>query len=168
MKKVLLLLIAFISYYAYAPPLEAEYHKQRTEQTYRLDQFQFLNTLDTLSFSPENLKKALLYLEVKQPAMVYCQAVLETGHFTSRIWKKYNNLFGMKVAKKRYCYAYGKINKPGTAGYRHWSGSVKDMKSFQVYWEKKGWDLENDYNNFLTKLPYAMSKNYVKTLHLML
>lgn len=49
-----------------------------------------------LSESPEeSLIAALDYYGVKHLEIVYAQAILETGHFRSKVCKEYNNLFGL-------------------------------------------------------------------------
>ena len=41
------------------------------------------------------LYDALLYYDIKYPDIVYAQAILETGWFTSRLYLENNNLFGL-------------------------------------------------------------------------
>ena len=41
----------------------------------------------------EGLKEALAYYGIKCPNIVYAQAVLETGYFTSSVCQNKNNLF---------------------------------------------------------------------------
>jgi uncharacterized FlgJ-related protein len=52
-------------------------------------------------FTPEKLKAYILELNIRFPYIVYAQAQLETGEFKSKIFKENNNIFGMKVARKR-------------------------------------------------------------------
>lgn len=58
-----------------------------------------INVLDCPAFMAqtpeEGLMEALIYYELDFPEIVYTQAILETGHFKSRICKEYNNLFGL-------------------------------------------------------------------------
>ena len=89
--------------------------------------------IDTSCFSPELFLQAL-YLYVDNPEIVYRQAVVETGWFTSPVFRNLNNIFGMHYAYTRETTAIGwrwadyyngrhhKISK-----YTHWSDSVKDI-----------------------------------------
>ena len=53
------------------------------------------------AFSPDKLKAYILELNIKFPHIVYAQAVIESGHFKSNIFKTNSNLFGMKEATAR-------------------------------------------------------------------
>lgn len=131
---------------------------------YEIDRREFLLGLDTMSFSIDNLYKALLYLEVKQPEMITRQAILETGNFTSYLWVTYNNPFGMKHPKHRVTKSYGAVTNIGYAGYNHWSEACVDMIYFQQWYSSRGWDLDNEYEYFLFNLPYAEDRSYIHKL----
>lgn len=66
--------------------------------------------------------------------LIYAQAKHETGNFTSSIFKNNNNLFGMKLAKKRSTTAIGE--KSGHAVYKTLFHSVLDyfkrQKEFNI------------------------------------
>ena len=47
----------------------------------------------------EGLVEALGYYEIQFPEIVYAQALIETGHFSSSVCKNYNNLFGLYNSK---------------------------------------------------------------------
>lgn len=97
----------------------------------------------------EGLVEALEYYEIQFPQIVYAQALLETGHFTSSVCKKYNNLFGLYNSKIKDYYSF-----------EHWSDSVKAYKDF-VQYKYKG---NTDYYTFLVNLPYAMDPNYINKI----
>jgi uncharacterized FlgJ-related protein len=92
-------------------------------------------TLATINSNEEFSEKALLtfmkQLKIKYPETVLAQARLETGNFTSDIFKENHNLFGMKVAGKRPTSAIG-VHR-GHAQYRNWKDSVVDYALFQSY-----------------------------------
>jgi hypothetical protein len=46
-------------------------------------------------FTVELFRQALIYAEIRYPEIVYRQAVLETGNFTSEIFRYGKNCFGM-------------------------------------------------------------------------
>lgn len=102
------------------------------------------------SQSPEEgLIEALEYYEIQYPQIVYAQALLETGHFSSSVCKKYNNLFGLYNSKIKDYYSF-----------EHWSDSVKAYRDF-VQYKYKG---NTDYYTFLVDLPYAMDPNYIRKI----
>lgn len=110
-------------------------------------------TLDSLTNGPDTsfflkspkdgLMDALLYLEIPHPKIVYAQAILETGWFTSKGCTKDNNLFGLYK---------GKHHKK----YTHWKESVRDYKKFI----SSKYIPPEDYYMFLKRINYAEDPNY--------
>lgn len=97
----------------------------------------------------EDLMDALKFYNIMYPEIVYSQAVLETGHFESKVFREYNNLFGLyNSAKGDYCH------------YDHWVESVVAYKRFI---ENK-YTTEKAYMNFLKTLPYSTADNYIDVL----
>ncbi len=132
----------------------------------RIEQYErdtFLDNMDDMPFSIENLYTAMVYVGIKNPEILLKQAYLESGGFTSELWMDYNNPFGMKHGKIRETTSMGPVMRLGYASYRTWAEAVRDMKHFQDYWETKGWDME-DYGYFLVNLPYATDKDYLVKL----
>lgn len=80
-------------------------------------------------FTEEKLKTYLSELNVKFPHIVFAQAVLESGHFKSQIFKNNHNLFGMKQARSRATTNQG--TELGHAVYHHWRESVLDYALYQ-------------------------------------
>lgn len=97
-----------------------------------------------LILTKENLYKQLLIENILFPEIVFCQAILETGHLKSINYK--NNLFGFRT-------------KAGYLTFDSWEESVKKMKRWQNTHYKKG-----NYYVFLRKIGYAESKIYELTL----
>lgn len=93
----------------------------------------------------EGLMEALVYYNIKHPNIVYAQAVLETGHFNSRICKDYNNLFGLYNSKTKDYYKFN-----------HWTEAIVAYIDMIEYKYKGG-----DYYEFLHNLPYAEDRNYI-------
>ena len=111
----------------------------------KLEQPEFL-----LSDSPEkDLIKALNYYDVKHPEIVYAQAVLETGHFRSKICKNYNNLFGLYNSRTKNYYKFN-----------HWTESIIAYLNYIQYKYKP----PNDYYKFLTDIGYAEDPEYINKL----
>ena len=61
-----------------------------------------ININDTLNdFSEDKLIDMLISLNIKFPHIVLAQAKLESGNYSSKIFKENHNLFGMKEARVR-------------------------------------------------------------------
>ena len=110
-------------------------------------------------FSKANLIAMLKDMNVKHYRVAYAQAVVETGNFTSKMFRLNNNLFGMKVSCQRANTCSG--SRHGHAYYSTWERSVVD---YALY-----------YNKYLSRLSecelyrylgshYASDKNYVTKL----
>lgn len=111
-------------------------------------------------FSQEALVKELKRLNVRFPEIILAQSILETGHFSSRIFIENNNLFGMKQARARSTTAVG--TQLGHAFYDHWKQSVMDYALFQNAYMNK-LRKKKAYLKYLDK-NYAEADNYDKTL----
>ncbi len=111
----------------------------------------------------ENLYREIISNEIKFPEIVFAQAVLETGHFNSELFLTANNLFGMKVPKKRKTLSVGK-EKRGFAVFEDWTVSVKDYLLWQEYVLKnKKIENSSEYLKLLDRT-YAKNKLYSKSL----
>lgn len=98
------------------------------------------------SLNEQNLKEELKRHKIPHSDIVLAQAKLESGIGKSDVYKKTNNLFGIRKGKK-----YRK--------YKHWTDSVKDYKKCISNRYKGG-----NYYTFLSNLPYAEDPDYVKKL----
>ena len=94
----------------------------------------------------EGLKEALAYYGIKCPNIVYAQAVLETGHFSSSVCQNKNNLFGLYDSKNGRYYEF-----------EHWSESVIAYKN---YIQSK-YKSDSSYYRFLKSINYAQDPTYV-------
>jgi len=101
----------------------------------------------SIHFNEKVLKKALYEL-VEHPEIAYAQAILESGWFTSDIFKENNNLFGMKHPQVRETLSKG-VNR-GHAVYDTWLDSVKDYALWQKYYQSHGYCIQ-DYDVYLRK-----------------
>ena len=108
------------------------------------------------SFSKEALVKELKRLNVRFPEIILAQSILETGHFSSRIFVENNNLFGMKEARARSTTAAG--TQLGHAFYDDWKQSVIDYALFQNAYMNR-LRKEKSYLKYLEK-NYAEAENY--------
>ena len=108
------------------------------------------------TFSKEALVKELKRLNVRFPEIILAQSILETGHFSSRIFVENNNLFGMKEARARSTTAAG--TQLGHAFYDDWKQSVMDYALFQNAYMNR-LRKEKSYLKYLEK-NYAEAENY--------
>lgn len=89
------------------------------------------------------------YYGLENKDIVYAQAVLETGHFTSRVCLEYNNLFGLYDSKNKDYYKFN-----------HW---VESIVAYKECIQKK-YQPPNNYYTFLEEINYAEDENYTKLL----
>lgn len=121
--------------------------EQPISKTISIDQFSI--------FSEQTLKRLLYILDIEHPEIVFIQAKIESGNFKSNIFKEGNNLFGMKVAKRRITTAFGKIR--GHASYLSWKHSVLDYKFMQDKYGRG--KTKEQYLTYLIR--YAEDPNYI-------
>lgn len=104
-----------------------------------------------------NVLKAMTALRIDSAEIALAQAKFESGHFKSNIAKNGNNLFGMKLAKRRATTAIGTYG--GHAKYLHWFDSVLDYKLWQLQRRVVG-----DYYEYLQKRGYNSCPSYWKAI----
>lgn len=80
-------------------------------------------------FSEQKFINLLRSSNVKYPHIVLAQAKIESGNFTSTIFKENNNMFGMRLARQRATTAISE-NK-GFAVYYKWQDSFYDYLLYQ-------------------------------------
>lgn len=97
----------------------------------------------------EGLEEALSYYGLEYKDIVYAQAVLETGHFKSKVCLNYNNLFGLYDSRNKDYYKFN-----------HWTESIVAYKE----WIQKKYQPPNNYYAFLEEINYAEEKNYTRLL----
>jgi flagellum-specific peptidoglycan hydrolase FlgJ len=116
---------------------------------------------EDLELNKKNLYAIIKEMNIDHPDVVYAQAILESGDFKSRVCKINNNLFGMKVPKKRPTTA---VNESGYAKYTSWIESVKDYKLYQDHVTKNKDFSRSQYLSILSK-GYSETPDYVSRLH---
>ena len=99
----------------------------------------------TMEFNIPNLLKVMDEVGIKNKIYVLAQACLETGYFTSRVYKTYNNLFGLYDSSKKDYYHF-----------QRWEDSVAGYMKFIQYRYKGG-----DYLQWLKKIGYAEDPAYI-------
>ena len=112
------------------------------------------------NFTEEKFINKIKQLNLNYPHIVYAQAMLESGNFTSKIFKENNNMFGMKQARVR-------INLAKSTQYNHayfetWEDCLLDFAFHRATYFSK-LKTEQDYYNYLGKY-YAEDPSYVGKL----
>ena len=121
---------------------------------------------DTINVSIGKVTDSLLYYKIKElgilfPEIVFAQAILESAHFKSNVFKNNNNLFGMRLPRVRKTTAIGK--RRGYAIYDNWMLSVDDYKLWQNSIPKKYLKNKTTYYLYLQKV-YCECKYYSSRL----
>jgi flagellum-specific peptidoglycan hydrolase FlgJ len=111
-------------------------------------------------FSEDKFVSKLKELNFKFPYIVYAQSLVETGGFTSHIFRENHNLFGMKEAKVRLNLAKG--TQYNHAYYDNWEQSVMDYALYASSYLKE-LNTEDKYFQYLSQ-NYAEDPNYVSKL----
>lgn len=114
-----------------------------------------------LSFTADNFKKFLIENDIQFPEIVYAQAVLETGHFTSKAFTELNNAFGMGFPRVRETKAVGR--RGNLARFKSWQESILDYKLFQQRYFSSA-KTKEDYYQLLIRRDYATGTDYVDKL----
>lgn len=111
------------------------------------------------SFTREALIEEIKCHGFKYPDLILAQAVLESGHFKSTVFKENNNLFGMRQPRKRYTLCKGSNLNHGV--YDNWKVSVEDRMIYDTLYLK---DMtRTQYLRFLDNV-YCKSGYYSRTL----
>ena len=103
--------------------------------------------LHELELNRENFYHACAVYQVLHPEIVYAQAQLESGHFTSQVFRDRQNCLGLFNSHTQQYYAF-----------EHWSDCIKAYKNSVQY----KYDGVGDYYAFLTNLPYAEDSQYIR------
>lgn len=113
-------------------------------------------TPEVLAFS-DSVKSFINFIGIDHPDIVYKQALVESGNFTSNIFKQNNNLFGMRKSYSRPNTQTG-VNL-GYATYDNWQMSVIDYALWQTWSAKKL--KREDYLKLLGS-SYAEDSDYIR------
>jgi len=105
----------------------------------------------------DSVKVLISSFNIKHPHIVYAQALIETGHFTSAVFRNNNNLFGMRTVKSRPTTQIG-VCSSGYGVYVSWEMSVLDYALWQA-WSAKRLN-EEDYLSLLYST-YAEDESYI-------
>lgn len=111
----------------------------------------------------DSIRRFIKFINVSHPDIVYAQAVLESGNFTSYGFRTRNNLFGMKRATRRA----NMNNGEGIwSHYERWEYSVVDYALYQATYMTDSAGRVYDRETYLRKLQrsYAEDPRYTEKL----
>ncbi len=128
-----------------------------------LTSFTTIKETESVSLTHELLYEQINQKNIKFPDIVFAQAVLESGHFKAPLFINKNNLFGMRIPKKRETTAVNK-GKKGYALYENWDSSIDDYLLWQEFTLKNRGNLTRSQYFALLGKVYASDKRYVTSL----
>lgn len=100
-----------------------------------------INLITNETFSKEKFFEEVDRSNFKFPEIIKAQALIESQHFTSPVWKENNNALGMRLPNSRFTVATG--TNLGHATYKTWKDCIKDRLIYEAL-----------YLNDLTKAQY--------------
>jgi flagellum-specific peptidoglycan hydrolase FlgJ len=112
------------------------------------------------SFTSEKLAAEIKRRNYKFPHIVFAQSKLETGNFSSKIFKENNNLFGMREARVRVNTATATQHQH--AYYNNWRESLEDYGYYYSSYLRQ-LKTEAEYFDYLSQ-NYAEDPNYLPKL----
>ena len=130
----------------------------KLEQLTEYEKITIVNQIN--AFSDEKFIQKIKELNFKFPYIVYAQSLVETGEFTSHIFRENHNLFGMKEATVRLNLAKG--TQYNHAYYDNWEHSVVDYALYAASY-LKDINSETEYFEYL-KQHYAEDTGYISKL----
>ena len=111
-------------------------------------------------FTEELLVEEIDKLNFKFPYIVLAQAILESGRYSSKIFKENHNLFGMKEARVRLNLAKG--TQYGHAYYDNWKESIAD---YALWYSTYAYKCKNEKQLYkLLNKQYAEASYYPQAL----
>ena len=120
--------------------------------------------VNELPFSEYSALRIMDQIGIAYPDIVLAQAKLETGNFTSKIFKDNKNMFGMRLPRLRKTTAIGE--QYSHAKYSSWLQSIVDYKIWQDAVVSK-YKSRRAYLKYLSE-NYAEDKKYIHKLKQML
>lgn len=111
------------------------------------------------SFSKEKLFLEIDKYSFKYPDIIKAQALVESGHFSSPVFKQNSNMFGMKQAMVRVTTAQG--SNLNHAYYTNWKDCVIDRALYEARFLSKL--TKEEYFSYLDQT-YAEGKGYSNLL----
>lgn len=136
------------------------------EDIFEAEKYAYYMSIRNEPFNEYYLKMVIWYEKIQTPEVVLLQAQLETGFYTSDIFRNGHNCFGMRYPKLRNTVATGEYQ--GHAKYNNWIDSVIDYKIWQDWYMSVGYRISDNesaqYMVFLRCVGYAEDPHYIHKL----
>lgn len=123
-------------------------------------QKQYAQPIERIELNKTTLVQTMKDMGVQHIDIALAQAILESGTFTSNMFKTKNNMFGMKVPGRRETTA---INKKGYAAYSSWFDCVRDYKLYQDFVTKNKNVSRSKYLSIIAR-SYSTNPDYIPML----
>jgi hypothetical protein len=112
-----------------------------------------VNLITNESFSRQKFFNEIERSRFKYPDIIKAQALIESQHFSSPVWKENNNALGMRLPNQRFTLAVG--DNLEHAVYLNWKDCIKDRLIYEAVYLN---DLTKDqYFSYLDRV-YARAK----------
>lgn len=115
---------------------------------------------EKVSTTNNSITELIISNNIRFKEVVLAQTLLETGCYTSKVYKENNNPFGMKHNGR----GYSKNTKNGHANYNSLSDAVKDYAEWQLKYCPKSISTNEEYLAWLDKWGYAEDPSYTTKL----
>lgn len=121
---------------------------------------------EAILYPTKEINDSILYAYLEEinawyPDILLAQAKVESGSYTSTVFKKANNLYGMKQVYSRFHCQTGSYNSYG--GYDSWKLSVLDRVLYDLFVFDS---IKPEREVYLKQLRnYAESQNYIETIN---
>lgn len=152
---ICMIFISFIAIYLYANDKKSDKIIKERENLIEIN-----NKVNNYISYKDSVSNLIFELNLEYPNIVLAQSILESGNFTSNVFKENNNPFGMKIPLNRATTAKGIKN--GHAYYSSIREAVIDYAFLQAYYYKEA-KSEDDYYRILAK-NYAKDSKYINKI----
>lgn len=127
-----IIFIIFVLSYGYLSGynVETSMNKKFLKEQKHIEEVDTISIADKLTFA-DSVYNYIIFLNIKHPETVMRQAQIESGNFTSKVFKENKNMFGMRMPFKRANTVIGENN--GYAVYEDWQSSIIDYALYQTY-----------------------------------
>lgn len=152
-----------------------KYHEEKSKNEFLEEKIQQEEQMLSLEYSigywfinqPEQINDSILYVFLKNnnawyPEILLKQAKLESGNYTSSVYKNTNNLYGMKKVGSRQTTQLNTTYK-GYGCYTNWCESVLDRMLWDVNRFNNIKPTEEEYLEAMNI--YAEAENYIELLN---
>jgi uncharacterized FlgJ-related protein len=102
----------------------------------------------TARLNAEEVRAYMDSIGIAHSVIVLKQALLETGHFKSKLLMDKNNLFAFRYTKK----------------YKHFETWQQSVDYYKIWQDKFYTNKNENYYAFLKRIKYAHAPNYIATL----